>query len=130
MKMSNYVLMCKNAHEIQKELVNYLDDALFYYENQDGSNKLSNQNFDSKDFEKKIWLPRQSQIQDIILKDGVYDNITLIKRFEEFCNRTNMDYKHHPILLFSTFDELWLVFVIYRMYNKIWDFVLDKWIQL
>lgn len=89
------------------------DSILFGYSIYDGSD--GDQSFWRKDF---IWLPRIDQLMDI-LKVEWQDNLTYVEIIQEFNDWfTPLKYTeicHH------TPEELWLDFVMYKLYDMIWQ---------
>ena len=68
-----------------------------------------------------IWLPRQDQLQEMVIygtlnKDGLG---SLLSRFWVFCS---CKYMEEPTFwVFTSMEQLWLVFVMKEKYNKVWD---------
>lgn len=80
-----------------------------------------------------IFLPRQDQLQELF---GTYHKSFGL--FELFLKRdyvTNeyprmtlvMEKPYYPQNLFSSFEKLWLAFVMHEKYNKIWNFEKKTW---
>ena len=85
----------------------------------------------SKD--KKIWLPRQDQLQAMIGDKRVELQITV----KEFC-----DFIHSPkcyvwnemigkyLPRFHSMEQLWLAFVMNEKYGKVWSTSKEEWVDL
>ncbi len=71
------------------------------------------------DFERAIWLPTQSQLQEMYLRDmpdGTY--VKIFTLLEEFYGHFE---KHgYPSYAFSM-EQLWLAFYMHEVHNKTWD---------
>jgi len=65
-----------------------------------------------------IWLPTQEQLQEMMTDKG-YFRFSLIELFYRFVNK---NYKK-----FSSMNELWLAFVMWTKYHKIWDDEREEW---
>ena len=138
-----YIIMCKEAKEIQeiyqnilKKEDNEIDNILEGWYVYDGKNVilLHNNEFfisDLKDELKKyIWLPRQDQLQD--LTEWIV---------EEFCKWYKSPYKYeinrihggfkeiYPNQIFFSMEQLTFAYVMYKKYNKIWNNIKRKWIK-
>jgi len=128
-----YIKMCKEAKELQEiyqnilkkednEVNNILEGWYVY----DGENVilLHNNEFfisDLKDELKKyIWLPRQDQLQAIITTNK-YFRFSLIELFYHFANKN--------VPKFASMEQLWLAYVMYMKYKKIWNNEKEKWIK-
>ena len=128
-----YIKMCKEAKEIQEiyqntfkkednEVNNILEGWYVY----NGKNVilLHNNEFfisDLKDELKKyIWLPRQDQLQAIITTNK-YFRFSLIELFYHFANKN--------VPKFTSMEQLWLAYVMYIKYKKIWDNEKEKWVK-
>ena len=128
-----YIKMCKEAKEIQeiyqnilKKEDNEVDNILEGWYVYDGKNVilLHNNEFfisDLKDELKKyIWLPRQDQLQAIITTNK-YFRFSLIELFYHFANKN--------VPKFTSMEQLWLAYVMYIKYKKIWNNEEEKWIK-
>jgi len=128
-----YIKMRKEAKEIQEiyqntfkkednEVNNILEGWYVY----NGKNVilLHNNEFfisDLKDELKKyIWLPRQDQLQAIITTNK-YFRFSLIELFYHFANKN--------VPKFTSMEQLWLAYVMYIKYKKIWDNEKEKWVK-
>lgn len=59
------------------------------------------------------WLPRQDQLQEILLKK--YDVDSLEMAFHSFINDARF------LLNKTTFEQLWLMFFMKERHNKVWN---------
>lgn len=110
-----WVRMCEKAEEIQtigRAKATELDD--WYYEK-------ATQLFDIGGFaggECSVWLPRQDQLQKLT---GIETIPTLLSQFNEFVFG-NVEYTTQEMCNFvNSCEQLWLVFVMKKVYEKIWD---------
>ena len=76
--------------------------------------------------EKLTWLPTQHQLQDLVSKINPkpkFWNTTnyLLGRLWRFVKRHRCRY--------SSFEELWLAFVMYKLYNKLWNADKHEWVD-
>jgi len=128
-----YIKMCKEAKEIQeiyqnvlKKEDNEVDNILEGWYVYNGKNVilLHNNEFfisDLKDELKKyIWLPRQDQLQAIITTNK-YFRFSLIELFYHFANKN--------VPKFTSMEQLWLAYVMYIKYKKIWNNEKEKWVK-
>jgi len=128
-----YIKMCERAEEIQeiyqnvlKKEDNEVDSILEGWYVYDGKNiiLLHNNEFfisDLKDELKKyVWLPRQDQLQAIITTNK-YFRFSLIELFYHFANKN--------VPKFTSMEQLWLAYVMYIKYKKIWNNEEEKWIK-
>jgi len=81
---------------------------------------------------KIIWLPRQDQIQEIILNstdkfDTSIRQITLLCNFAYFCGARNEDAqgRSNVSIRKESLEVLWLAFYMYLIHKKTWDG--DEW---
>ena len=142
-----YIKMCERAKEVQKKWKLQLGDY-FFRKDREGIGLITNISLDGiisvtylkiiydKELElcnisgiagnidyvkeTKIWLPRQDQLQAIITTNK-YFRFGLIELFYHFANKN--------ISKFTSMEKLWLAFVMYVKYNKIWDNKKEKWIK-
>lgn len=78
-----------------------------------------------------IWLPTQSQLQEMVLKETKLEPWRLNVVFMDW-QQNEFDYdehgsprwKHGP---YHTMEQLWLAFVMKEKYNKAWNG--EKWIK-
>lgn len=69
-----------------------------------------------------IWLPRQDEIQKMLVKDSI--NIELNK-FYVFCLEKAYVESLLPTVIFNSFEQLWLAFYMWEKHKKIWNG--EKW---
>ena len=73
---------------------------------------------------KYIWLPRQDQLQNMIIKNNKqYNNLTLLTQVYYYHTMSLM----HEIHNISTMEQAWLCLVMEKVHNKKWDG--KEWIQ-
>lgn len=78
-----------------------------------------------------VWLPRQDQLQDMVL--GIknswnkpnYLTIELREFIDKQIDGDIMDYTIEIKYSYDTMEQLWLAFVMYENYNKKW--INNKW---
>lgn len=115
--------MCSAATELQSLKIED-EDCIF----NEGDLFISNtdQNFYSialyKGYYGKpcIWLPRQEDLQNIILDQYEGYKFPLWAMFEQL-------QATKETLYCKSFEEMWLVFVMKKKYNKIWDLETLTW---
>jgi len=128
-----YIKMCEEAKEIQNFWEPHIDDYVYDENGKSWAGSciyvLGNEwawiegNKDFYEYKKQhkvIWLPRQDQLQAIITTNK-YFRFSLIELFYHFANKN--------IPKFTSMEQLWLAFVMYMKYNKIWDNEKEKWIK-
>lgn len=71
----------------------------------------------------EIWLPQQDQLQKLVWRKNVQH--TLLNFYNEVGFMNTKEYKYW--LQFTTMEQLWLAFVMFENYNKIWDDKKSKW---
>ncbi len=65
-----------------------------------------------------IWLPRQDQLQEMLDKGTIWSNSL---KFEYFLREEgSYNIKAYPYQ-FSTWEQLWLAFVMKEKHNKTWN---------
>jgi len=125
-----YTLMCEKAPEIQK-IWKPKDGDLFYH-------KARNAYYLSGIFHKSsilqtyantgnlIWLPRQYQLQKMIIPNHA---IAAKNLFDYGCKsqRKDMCATKDYFLQFTSMPQLWLAFVMFELYQKQWDE--ESWIK-
>ena len=128
-----YIKMCESTKEIQCDRImgRYKFGELYYIESghshggkfryigsYDGYEK------DKKIIEKSIWLPRQDQLQEMVdIISGKYlqwHNGYVV--FQHWYIDAETSY-------FTSMEQLWLAFVMYEKYQKIWDNEKEEWIE-
>jgi hypothetical protein len=78
--------------------------------------------------ELRTWLPRQDQLQEmIIIENAKFPVYVLERKFNTFIDHIGEIY--HPKIWqkFDSMEQLWLVFVMKEKFNKIWDG--ETWIE-
>lgn len=132
-----YILMCKEADEIQEGYKPTIGDYTIrkceydnfriglvtkkhigdlYWITLDGEDGLTLHGEDSQlhFYESLIWLPRQDQLQSIVSNDAC---VCLIKLLEWYAK-----YELTYILpkISNSMEQLWLVFIMKEKYGKTW----------
>ena len=69
-----------------------------------------------------IWLPRQDQLQEILFihKEHLFPQCVLLK---EFIKENEL----YIVSFLKSMEQLWLAFVMYKKYNKVWNG--ENWIK-
>ena len=67
--------------------------------------------------EEYIWLPHQDQLQALFEEPS----INLLNRFHDWCNGEYSVFPHAPPAHFTSMEQLWLGFVMEKLYQKVWD---------
>ena len=118
-----YVKMCKKAKEIQKNWIPKTGDILAKEINKYSFAILVVYlSYNATRIKDYIWLPTQEQLQKMIFKN--VSVIFMLNGFYKWCME-NLEY----INQFTTMEELWLAYVMYEKYSKIWDNKKGKWIK-
>jgi len=128
-----YIKMCEEAKEIQNLWKPHIDDYVYdengkswtgsyvYVLGNEWAWVEGNEDFyNYRERYKVIWLPRQDQLQAIITTNK-YFRFGLIELFYHFANKN--------ISKFTSMEQLWLAFVMYVKYNKIWNNKEEKWVE-
>jgi len=117
-----YVRMCKKAKEIQKVWNPENGDFYFDLVNERVYSYCSSaigKGYTGID----VWLPRQDQLQEMITDGLAWKHVL----FDEFVRNQEANWITGEIKNFGSFEQLWLAFVMYRKFNKIWDG--EKWVE-
>ena len=121
-----YVLMCEKAGKIQNEWG--VCDGDFFYNKDTRITGTALVPFGTDIWNKryKIWLPRQDQLQEMIIGKTTYADLE-----EQFNNTLNtwfeISYNFDPKIdekldmAHWSMEQLWLAFVMVEKYNKIWN---------
>ncbi|KKM21549.1 hypothetical protein LCGC14_1634280 [marine sediment metagenome] len=129
-----FILQCEKAEEIQAGHKSYCDgwkDGDFYYWSVDDRIKVAyTESFDDYivqhpeqwDFlrgRRVIWLPRQDQLQEMVICHGASDRgalvIDIVRCFYKWITHT----PYNAGLAYSL-EELWLAFVMQEKFKKKW----------
>ena len=76
-----------------------------------------------------VWLPRQDQLQEIWRQEYL-SHPTENGWFGEFVNWMGNKYggrDENPDELFDTMEQLWLAFIMWMLFSKLWDFEEERW---
>jgi hypothetical protein len=136
-----YIKMCKEAEEIQ----NYRDKSLlqdgdFIFLGHDITDEegISVYSDEMKNWIAKIevffvWIPRQDQLQEMISfkpwneDDNREPLHRLFFEFRKFVQWDDEDSWWSFKDDFTSFEQLWLAFVMREKYKKEWNMVSEKW---
>jgi len=115
MMIRRYIRMCEEAEEIQeywRKRGCQPDDEVLIYSNG-----------------KKVWLPTQEQLQRMV-KPFFGDIKSLFRNFALWLlGRYSTVLPEEYIELFDTGNEVTLAFVMWEMYQKVWDDKDEKWVK-
>ena len=97
---------------------------------------LENEKIDLVKCKGYIWLPRQDQLQEMLIEhykkenifDGAVVNTLMVGLIWFWRDKSDEVYGPYEILRFTSMEQLWLVFVMYELYKKAWDEVNNVWI--
>jgi len=135
-----YIKMCSKATEIQEIKKNagyYVSGDFVYCDNIDIIHIASYEegfainesapidiNFPfSGKLLKTVFLPRQDQLQEMVIPEEVSSNWDWMRKF---ILKTGSRY----YIDFSSFEQLWLAFVMKEKYNKVWDEKQEDWVKI
>ncbi len=69
---------------------------------------------------KYTWLPRQDQLIEMAQVSGRrYESI--VQDFFDWSKRPYGSYSVNPGRLFKSMEKIWLAFVMYQKFNRLWD---------
>jgi len=114
-----YIKMCEGAEEIQEprpqvmigSVPHYYNGIYQYETDSDGIVRFWNSGG-------YIWLPRQDQLQEIL----GYPKCNAIEGFVKFYGLINENmWFIKPELFDYSLEQAWLMYVMKRKYNKVWD---------
>lgn len=122
-KSLEYIGMCEKADEIQKHWKREIGD---FYHTQSRGNKYTCVIKAADDTQSQAryyptqytWLPRQEQLQNIYVDS--YAINCIVYQFNEWWEK-----KGNYNLFLKSMEQLWLAFVMKKIYNKTWDG--EKW---
>lgn len=116
-----YIKMCEGAEEIQESHDFLKADGIpgihinkegdWYFGKAIAHNAMKN-----------IWLPRQDQLQGMLLKD--YDIYALTEKFASYVYHRFVLYDE---LDFTSLEQWWLAFVMKERYGKVWNDRSEEW---
>jgi len=126
--IKDYILMC-DCEEIQALTPNYTTFHKPYIlsgEDSDSPYVIAASATEVLACEKKgkyknIWLPRQDELQEILVNVNHAPLIMLIALFDHFAFEQGYENKVPPINIFSSMEQLWLAFVMKELYKKVWN---------
>jgi len=74
-----------------------------------------------------VWLPYQHQIQEMIFDEN-HPFSDIQNQLAELIHKLNeMDADEHYTWQFKTWEQLWLAFMMWQKYQKMWDG--EKWVK-
>ena len=124
-----YIKMCEKAKEIQAKWQHQDGDFYFTYADDDddiiGGRSTLPRPDSWTDWGKyhHIWLPRQDQLQEVVLKcweemlwEEQCNTETLIDEWRDFIGIQTVEFIRQ-----SSMEQLWLAFVEKEKYGKAWD---------
>jgi len=128
-----YIMMCTHAIEIQAEWKPHIGDIGFPYGLyvchyiKSWGDKIGKLRFEALEgiggpgwlYENEtsiIWLPRQDQLVQLVA-DNYGNTWSLIDFFHDFI----MDIKNYVLSDNVPLEQLWLCFVMYEKYGKVWN---------
>ncbi len=128
---SRYILLVGKAAEVQKTWKLKLGDWVAIESTVDIF-KTSNivlctkNQIRIKKGQKAIFVPRQDQLQDLVLKNWIMSQ--KLKAFVDFME--NKDVYKTAYQTFQTLEQAWLGFVMFTGCQKVWDRSLGVWRSL
>lgn len=147
----DYILMCSKAQEIQNQRKKFLDgDFLVSCRiNWESVGELEkkgvvefldthvyNNSLGINDRGLCIWLPRQDQLQEILLGKVNYFgynpnsnglSIALVKEIETFQGQLHTVNINNYKIPHDTLEKWWVMLIMYRIYDKIWNPETKEW---
>lgn len=119
---AEYINMCSKAQEIQKKWAHSnRSSGDWYFHNELGAAYVVSEiDQDDKDC---IFLPRQDQLQEMI------DGDLSVKMEDIYLYNYSTGFVWLSDGHLSSFEQLWLAFVMNEKYNKIWDKDKKEWIS-
>lgn len=130
-----YIEMCRKAKEIQD--IWQPEEGGYVGSGEVWQDWMGESKIEPVTRQPYTWLPRQDQLQEILLED---ESIGVIHtEFNDFCLGDYSypgimgSYQNYMILLLnwaddSNFELLWLAFFMKKCYNKIWNY--EDWVSL
>ena len=119
-----YIEMCRKAKEIQKQWKYHSGDYGHRFRHVSILHTVGIEQF------RYTWLPRQDQLQDMLyntLEGLLLNPLCFIHRCYKIMGTVAYTY-HKDEQNWDTMEKLWLSFVMYEKYNKIWNS--SEWINL
>jgi len=139
---SKYIEMCVKAEELQSEWKPAVGDYVFWDSKVEGPTVALVYNVDEK--------PAPVLLKAITLKDRIYhivgmDDIRFIPRedqlqemipdglawkhvlFDEWIRKQEDNWLTGDVKEFESFEQLWLAFVMWMKYRKVWDNEQKEW---
>lgn len=125
-----YIEMCRKAEEIQKLDPGYDEEGNYYYQENNPSLPEVGVWSGYSQYEhpmlpeKRIWLPKQDQLQEMVMGTDEYKIVELVDGFHGFCEK-DYDYSCASTYEFGvqseSMERLWLAYVMDKKYGKRWN---------
>jgi len=148
---NRYIKMCKEAKEIQKDWKPKVGDYCVCSRRMigiltsdkkqkvtypDGNTGYAYVGVRLKDgalwsSRKPIWLPTQEQLQEMVTTNSAssHKDCELIEDFHLwFCEFFKRLYSR-PAVDDWIMNQFWLVYIMYKNYNKVWHYHKEKWVK-
>jgi len=135
-KSAEYIRMCEEAKEIQKDIPDF-DDGDFYYQypgegvyawggkwSRVGGVYIAGVDMWPSSDTKVVWLPRQDQLQETYYRMDIQLDYRVITDMNGFI-KENLEY----VKQFTSLEQLWLAFLMFRKYGKVWDEEKEEWVN-
>lgn len=119
-KSEQYIKMCERAGEIQalarKLPIGHFPHSVYFY---------NNQFIQLNALAVGVWLPNQSQLQEMVFGKGNWLYGT------GACGQAQylIDFVNSPAE-YWTMEQLWMAFVMREKYGKVWDSTKEDWIKI
>lgn len=131
-----YITMCEKAEEIQGIELN-IDMGDYFCSKEDKKIEILDEPYNNTKFpedfiENLIWLPRQDQLQEMVIGNGnkFKNHIHALNFFIDFQYDEEFDEKKEDyIIKYASMEQLWFAFVMKEKYNKVWggeDWTIQK----
>lgn len=130
-KSQVYINMCKAAPEIQAlaptaQTQIHLWGNIYSYSTKDDTAffwRMNTYKDDILDYTIAVWLPRQDQLQDMVINNPRTGLLNMSFFFADFFYDVSTDNNGDPLdsLKFTSMEQLWLAFVMQEKYNKSWE---------
>jgi hypothetical protein len=112
-----YIEMCRQAEEIQDLQSHLFGD--FRYNHVFNDIQIINYHSSMDDQEIYTWLPRQDQLQEIVFREP--NPFIMLGRIFNFVRRNFQQGDEDLKKLSTTWEQLWLAFVMKEKFNKTWN---------
>lgn len=113
-----YIKMC-DCRDVQELKYKYASDNSFWH-------SMPNEWWGTDEYGGDIWLPRQDQLQDMVLEGG-RDLSSMFQEFIHLVYEIRYRESDPAIKFFTSMEQLWLAFVMKEKYNKVWNG--EEWLK-